>query len=333
MLDSPAGLLSKDSAPHEAAPPRIAPLATLPIFFLLDGQRVLVIGGSEAAAWKAELLAAAGAHVEVVASPEACASGMRQLLECHSGPGAVTLLAGPWQPEMLSRVVLAVADMEDAEEVSHFAAVASACGVPYNVIDKPAFCRFSFGGIVNRSPVVIGISTAGAAPIFGQAVRRRIEAVLAAALADWVARAAAIRGAVMARLAPGRPRRLFWERFAAEAFRSGREGFDPETIIAEIAGGANAVGKVTRLAVVPDDPDLLTLAAVRALQSADVIYFDAAISPAVLELARREACRIPLKVGAEAEMQALAHRGATVVRLEAQRERPCAGRGSATAQS
>ena len=61
--------------------------------------------------------------------------------------------------------------------------------MPVNVIDKPAFCTFQFGAIVNRSPLVVGISTDGAAPIFGQAMRSRIEALLPAGFARWAAAA------------------------------------------------------------------------------------------------------------------------------------------------
>ena len=59
-----------------------------------------------------------------------------------------------------------------------FCAAARAAGVPVNVIDKPAYCDFSFGAIVNRSPLVIGISTDGAAPVFAQAIRAKLEALL-----------------------------------------------------------------------------------------------------------------------------------------------------------
>ena len=94
----------------------------------------------------------------------------------------------------------------------------SAAKVPVNVVDKPSYCDFRFGTIVNRSPVVIGISTDGAAPILGQAIRRRIETLLPPALSQWAALAARVRGAVMERLAPGPLRRAFWERFADSAF-------------------------------------------------------------------------------------------------------------------
>ena len=122
---------------------------------------------------------------------------------------SIVLLALPWR----------LADIEDDAEAQAFACAARAAGVPVNVIDKPAFCQFQFGSIVNRSPVVIGISTDGAAPILAQAIRRRIETLLPASLAAWGALAREIRDTVMSRLAKGAPRRQFWEQFAERAFQ------------------------------------------------------------------------------------------------------------------
>ena len=80
----------------------------------------------------------------------------------------------------------------------HLRHAARAAGVPVNVIDKPAFCDFAFGAIVNRSPLVIGISTDGAAPVFAQAIRAKLEALLPNGFAGWAAAAARWRDAVKA---------------------------------------------------------------------------------------------------------------------------------------
>jgi uroporphyrin-III C-methyltransferase/precorrin-2 dehydrogenase/sirohydrochlorin ferrochelatase len=80
---------------------------------------------------------------------------------------------------------VAVAEEEDPEEAARFAAAARARGALVNVIDNPPFCDFQFGAIVNRSPVVIGISTDGAAPILAQDIRRRVEAILPSGLGAW----------------------------------------------------------------------------------------------------------------------------------------------------
>src|ERR1051326_984653 len=165
----------------EPPPARIAPLARLPVFLKLDGRRVVVAGASAAAAWKAELLSAAGAHVDVYArAPRAevlaIAGGVR---------GVVNIHARFWAAGDFSNAAIAVGWCEDDGEAARFAAAARAAGVPVNVIDKPTFCDFAFGAIVNRSPLVIGISTDGAAPVFAQTVRARLETLIPHGFARW----------------------------------------------------------------------------------------------------------------------------------------------------
>jgi uroporphyrin-III C-methyltransferase / precorrin-2 dehydrogenase / sirohydrochlorin ferrochelatase len=257
---------------------RIAPLAVLPVFFDLRGKRVVVVGGTEAAAWKIELLAAAGAHVDVYAE-DTCA-------ELDHLEGDIVLHRRPWVAADLADAALAIADLDHP---SDFIAAARANAVPYNVIDCPEHCQFQFGAIVNRSPVVVGISTAGAAPILGQAVRRRIETLLPPTLSAWAQLAAKLRDAVMEKLEAGPQRRAFWERLADHAFGPRA----PEPGDAEITPFAQpATGRVTLVGAGPGEADLLTIKAVRALQSADIILFDDLVSSEVLELARREARRM-----------------------------------------
>ena len=116
-----------------------------------------------------------------------------------------------------SGAAVAVGDCVDEASAAAFAKAARACGVPVNVIDKPAFCDFSFGAIVNRSPLVIGISTDGAAPVFAQAIRARLEALLPNGFAHWAAAASRWRAAVKESGLPFAGRRKFWHLFTAHA--------------------------------------------------------------------------------------------------------------------
>lgn len=303
-------------------------LAKLPVFFELTAKRVVMAGGTAAAAWKAELLAAAGASVHIYATH--VEEEMAALLKRGAAAGALIHHERPWAIDIFDTAALALADAETDDEARAFYCAAVAKGVPVNVIDKPAFCQFQFGSIVNRSPVVIGISTDGAAPILGQAVRRRIETLLPPALAAWGALAKAIRHQVTETLAPGGQRRLFWERLSERAFGPPPSaGADEEfgKLIADIATETSPQkGGVTLVGAGPGDPELLTLKAVRALQSADVILFDDLVSEGVLELARREAKRMMVgkRGGREscrqddinALMLKLARQGKRVVRLK-----------------
>ena len=151
-----------------------------------------------------------------------------------------------------------------------------AAGVPVNVIDRPAFSDFAFGAIVNRSPLVIGISTDGAAPVFAQAIRAKIEALMPKGFARWAEAARAWRPRVHALALSFRDRRSFWERFTARAIATpdaAPTDADLDALLTPSAGRAEA-GSVIVVGAGPGDPELLTLRAVRALQSADVILFD-----------------------------------------------------------
>ncbi|TNC74753.1 siroheme synthase CysG [Rubellimicrobium roseum] len=272
--------------PPSDAPARVEPLSVLPVFFDLRGKRALVAGGTDPAAWKAELLAAAGAEV-TVAAPH-LDEEMSRLVRA----GAVRHLARDWSPDLLTGCALAIADEEDPARAQAFVDAARASAVPVNVIDNPAFCQFQFGSVVNRSPVVVGISTTGAAPILGQAVRRRIETLLPRSLGQWGALAQRLRDTVAQRLAPGPARRAFWEAVVDRAFGPAPEATAEADLLRLLDTPARPGGHVTFVGAGPGDPEHLTLKAVRALQSADVILFDDLVSDGVLELARREAKRI-----------------------------------------
>ena len=275
--------------PSEIKATRMAPLARLPAFFALEGKRAVVSGGSAAAIWKAELLSAAGARVEVFT-----AFADEELRELAAAPprGEVLIHERTWKAPDLSGGAIAVADCaNDDEAAATFAAAARAAGVPVNVIDRPAFCDFAFGAIVNRSPLVIGISTDGAAPVFGQAIRAKIEALIPRGFSRWADAARAWRPRVQALALPFRGRRGFWEKFAARAVAAPeREPTDADlaALLAPVAA-QQAGGSVVLVGAGPGDPELLTLRAVRALQSADVILFDALVTPDILDFARREA--------------------------------------------
>lgn len=275
---------------------RMTALAKLPVFWALEGKRAIVAGGSDAAAWKAELLAACGAEVHVYA--EELSGTFERLVErdAEHPQGRFVRHFDGWNTEALEGAALAVADCDEQGEAEAFFNAACTAGVPVNVIDKPTFCQFQFGSIVNRSPVVVSISTDGAAPILAQAIRRRIETLLPASLKNWAELAQSLRERVNERLAPGPQRRAFWERFVDCVFASSNapeEGAGGVLLSdAERLAEAPATGRVTLVGAGPGDAELLTLKAVRALQAADIILFDDLVSDEVLELARREAKRM-----------------------------------------
>lgn len=271
---------------------RIEPLATLPVFYRVSGQRVVVVGGSEAAAWKAELLMAAGANVYAFAETFA---PQFQALERRSGPGHLHLHRRAWVGGDLDGAVLAIGAISEERLAHAFVTAARDAGVPVNVVDRPEFCAFQFGAVVNRSPLIVAISTDGAAPVFAQAIRSWIEQLLPAGFKQW-AEAAKTWRSEGERLGPTMSaRRRFWERFTTYAIdHADRQPsvLDREKLIADSLGEDDR-GSLTVLEVTSPDPELLTVRAVRALRTADVIVVGANVPAGVLEYARREAERHP----------------------------------------
>jgi uroporphyrin-III C-methyltransferase/precorrin-2 dehydrogenase/sirohydrochlorin ferrochelatase len=145
----------------------------------------------------------------------------------------------------------------------------------------------------------VSISTVGAAPILGQAIRRRIEAVLPSSLGTWAQAAKSFRDRLQKIMPSKHDRRRFWERFVDAAFTNEIHESDLDSALERLSreaqGGASerrVLGEVVIVGAGPGDPELLTIKAMRELQAADVIVYDRLVTPAILELARREACRV-----------------------------------------
>ena len=278
--------------PDEVPPELMRDLATLPVFYALDGRHVIVVGGSEAAAWKADLAAAAGAIVHVFAS-----SPSQRLQAVAAARPRLTLVAREWRADDLDGAALALAAIEDEDEAKLFRDAAKARGVPLNIVDRPALSDFSIGAIVNRSPLVVGVSTGGAAPAFAQALRARLETLIPASFSAWASAARDWRPVVLASGLDFLARRDFWRRFTREAFARVEQAPDDrvrDALLDEARRAAETPtrGRVTLVGAGPGDPELLTLKGLRALTSADVVLFDDLVPAAVIDLARREATRV-----------------------------------------
>ncbi len=311
-----------NTMPKDIRRPKIAPLSVLPVFFNLKGANVLMAGNSEAAAWKVELLLAAGAQVHLVGE-----NLDAQLVTLIAEHGArIVHTHRIWQSSDFINIRLALGDFESVEDAAHFAKAARKSGTPVNIIDRPDFCDFQFGSIVNRSPVVVSISTSGAAPMLAQAIRGRIETLLPASISFWAGRAKHLRAKLSKAVPDLANRKTIWRDFSKAAFT---QPVDKIEAFFKTAFGANTQtkhGKVTLVGAGPGDAELLTLKAVRVLQSADVILFDKLVSDDVLDLARREARRMLVgKRGGQAScrqddinalMLKLARQGKHVVRLK-----------------
>jgi uroporphyrin-III C-methyltransferase/precorrin-2 dehydrogenase/sirohydrochlorin ferrochelatase len=247
-------------------------LAVLPVFLDLHGKNAIVIGASEGALWKAELLLQAGACVTLV-----CESPTVAALQWASNakPEQALIETVAWHDISFAGATLVVADVAKMES-AELAAKARAAGAFVNVVDQPAHCQFQFGSIVNKSPLVIGISTAGAAPVLAQLVRTLIESALPASLQSLAQRASTLRARVNARLDDVNQRRRYWNAFFSRAF--GKMTTQHSLSSAGYAITASEVGD-------------LTLRDLEMLRRADRVFCRPGANPAIIALARREAVR------------------------------------------
>ncbi|MBI1868651.1 MAG: uroporphyrinogen-III C-methyltransferase [Methylocystis sp.] len=278
--------------PDEIPAELMQPLATLPVFYELEGRRVVVAGGSDGAAWKADLAAAAGAEVEVFATELGA-----KLREIAAARANVRVNERAWRESDLEGAALALGVIADDEDARAFRDAARAAGAPVNLTDRPLLSDFLMGAIVNRSPLVIGVSTGGAAPVFAQAVRARLETLIPASFSAWARAAKAWRPAILESGLDFLARRDFWRRFTRLAFsrlEAAPTDADRAALLDETkrATQAPSRGRATLVGAGPGDPELLTLKALRVLADADVVLFDDLVPASVLDLARREARRI-----------------------------------------
>ncbi|MDH4873748.1 siroheme synthase CysG [Pseudomonas sp. BN515] len=263
----------------------------LPLFHNLQGRQVLVVGGGEVALRKARLLADAGARLRVVA-PEIDA----QLLEMVEQGGGESLLRG-YQEADLDACVLVIAASDDEQLNAEISAQAQARGVPVNVVDAPKLCSVIFPAIVDRSPLIVAVSSAGDAPVLARLIRAKIETWIPAAYGQLAGLAKKFRDQVKTLFPDVQQRRVFWEEVfqgpVAERMLAG-QGVEAERLLAErVAGGApKALGEVYLVGAGPGDPDLLTFRALRLMQQADVVLYDRLVAAPIIELCRRDAERI-----------------------------------------
>ncbi|MDO6593040.1 siroheme synthase CysG [Neptuniibacter sp. 1_MG-2023] len=261
----------------------------LPLFFKLTDQNVLLVGGGNVALRKARLLCRSGASVTVIAH-HVC-DELQQLLDESSGLSII----GEYHADLLKDKILVIAATDDQKlnERVHFDAVDR--NLPVNVVDSPKLCTFVFPAIVDRSPVVIGISSGGSAPVLARLLRARLETWIPKSYGKLASIANHFRDRVKAKFSTVNHRRVFWENVLqgqiAEKVFAGRDAEAIELIENKIAHDDpdHQVGEVYLVGGGPGDPELLTFKALRLMQQADVVLYDALVSEAVLDLCRRDA--------------------------------------------
>jgi uroporphyrin-III C-methyltransferase/precorrin-2 dehydrogenase/sirohydrochlorin ferrochelatase len=298
-----------------------------PVFFDLNGQKVLIVGGGEVALRKISLLERAGALITVVA-PEIAPE-----LMMRAAAGRLKLAIREFAPDDLDGARLVIVATSRRAVNRWIANLSESRNIPVNVVDDAQASRFIVPAIVDRDPVLVAISTGGTSPVLARRLRERLEALIPARIGELASWLRALRGTARQKLRDTGERRRFFEALvdgpAARRFVEGdNQGAQriAQQLLATTSTAPPTAGEVTLVGAGPGDPELLTLKALRALQDADVILHDRLVPAAVLDFARRDAARICVGKAAghvgstQEEINALliehASRGRRVVRLK-----------------
>ena len=285
-----------------------------PIFLNIRNRPCAVIGGGSVAARKVFLLLAAGGKVNITA-PCLCTE-----LLSRKNSGEINHREFTYSIEALEGATLVFAATNDRTLNATISRDAQARALPVNVVDDPEHCSFIMPAIIDRSPVMIAVSSGGSSPVLARLTRARLESFLPERYGQLALLAERFRQRVKEVLPP-ELRRAFWERAlqgpVADLTLAGHIDEAEEKLTALIHTSdptAITQGEVYLLATGTGDPDLLTFAALRLMQQADIALFDAQVSPAILNLVRRDAERIEV-TPLNQQIFAMAKEGKRILRL------------------
>ncbi|CAB5502182.1 Precorrin-2 oxidase (EC 1.3.1.76) @ Sirohydrochlorin ferrochelatase activity of CysG (EC 4.99.1.4) / Uroporphyrinogen-III methyltransferase (EC 2.1.1.107) [uncultured Gammaproteobacteria bacterium] len=260
----------------------------LPIFINITQKPCLVVGGGDIAYRKINLLLKANAQVSCVA--QACCNGVTQLAKNNT----ITVIEKAFEPSDIKSQVLIVSATNDRALNAQVSDLAKNANIPVNVVDSPDLCTFIMPSIVDRSPIVIAISSAGKAPVLARLIRAKLESTIPNAYGKLAELAGSFRAQVKAKFNNIEDRRYFWEKafsgVVAEKVFSGKTDEAELDLQTQLDKSTDSeMGEVYLVGGGPGDPDLLTFKALRLMQQADVILYDRLVSDEVMELVRRDA--------------------------------------------
>ncbi len=264
----------------------------LPVFLDIRNKSCLVVGGGEVAARKVMLLLQAGAHVSVV-SPE-----LNTPLSEYHAQGRIKYLAGIFQPGLLQNMTLVIAATDDRDTNRQVSAAAQQRQIPVNVVDNPDLCTFIMPSIVDRSPLLIAISSGGQSPVLARLLRAQLETMIPAAYGRLATMAGKFRERIKQHFTHPEKRRIFWEKTLQSRFSemvlAGKDEAAQDYLLQSLQQEKDEPpqGEVYLVGAGPGNPDLLTFRAMRLMQQADVVVYDRLVSPAILDMVRRDATRI-----------------------------------------
>lgn len=279
-------------------------MTNFPIFLKLQDQPCLVVGGGAVAFRKTQQLLTAGAKIIVVA-PE-IVSSLNKLRKS----GQINHHEQSFDEACLQDMKLVIAATDDMQLNNMIAQQAKSKNILVNVVDNPDTSTFIMPSVIDRSPVMVAVSTGGASPILARLLRARLESLIPSSYGKLATLIAQFRNKVKQHYPNIRERRRFWEHVlqgpVAEMLYAGQDKkalSSLEKQLNEELPKVESAGEVYLVGGGPGDPDLLTFRALRLMQQADVVLYDRLVAPEIVELVRKDAERI--YVGKERDNHAL----------------------------
>jgi uroporphyrin-III C-methyltransferase/precorrin-2 dehydrogenase/sirohydrochlorin ferrochelatase len=264
----------------------------LPIFLRLKQQRVLVVGGGQVALRKVQMLLRAQAQIRLV-GPE-----IQPELQALLQDTIHQIELRDYTDADLDTIKLVVAATDNSAVNVAVWQAASARNIPVNVVDQPELCSFIFPSILDRSPVIVAVSSGGNAPVLARLLRARLETLIPSAYGALAILLGEYRYQVKQKLTSLTYRMRFWESIVngpvAELMMSGQKAQAEALLLQQLEQGfdSNRGGEVYLVGAGPGDPDLLTFRALRLMQQADVVLYDRLVSPQILNMTRQDAEKI-----------------------------------------
>ncbi len=264
----------------------------LPIFINIRNKRCLVVGGGEVAARKVSLLVAAGAQV-IVVSPD-----LNESLASLVAQNKILHRAETFQTVHLEHNALVIVATNDQTLNQLVSKSAMQRQIPVNVVDNPDLCSFIMPSIIDRSPLLVAISSGGRSPVLARQLRAQLETIIPHAYGRLAAIAGKFRDQVKKHFKNPVNRRVFWEKLLQGKFKemvlAGKDQSAQDYLLQSLQNEKDDLpcGEVYLVGAGPGNPDLLTFRAMRLMQQADVVVYDRLVSSEILDMVRRDATRV-----------------------------------------